>query len=43
MKKKKIYLKPDILQEEFESGDVICVSSGQIEGIEVEDWSKSRF
>lgn len=41
MKKKKTYLKPDITQEDWVIGDVLCVSSGKIEGIEIENWTTS--
>ena len=41
MKKKANYLKPDIIPECFVETDVLCVSPGQIEDVEIEDWTIS--
>ena len=39
MKRKMNYPKPDIIPESFVLEDVLCVSPGQIEGVEIEDWA----
>lgn len=41
MKRKMNYLKPDIVPESFVNEDLLCVSPGYIEGVEIEDWSTS--